>query len=123
MYCMKCGREVEDEQVFCSDCLVDMEKYPVAPGTVVKLPTRKEPPPSRKPVSRRRKLTPSEQIPILKKRIRRLIAALVVTVLLFLAALYPAVNFFLRHYDLRPGQNYTAITTDDPNSPQSGDQG
>ncbi len=118
MNCMKCGREVEDEQVFCGDCLVDMEKYPVAPGTVVKLPSRKAPPASRKQTPRRRKLTLSEQVPILKKRIRRLTIALVVTVLLFLATLYPAVKFFLRHYDLRPGQNYTAVTTVNPANSQ-----
>lgn len=119
MNCMKCGREVEDEQVFCADCLVDMERYPVAPGTVVKLPSRKAPPPGRKQAPRRRKLTPSEQIPILKKRIRTLTVALVVTVLLLLASLYPAVNFFIRHYELRPGQNYTAVTTIHPENSQS----
>ena len=31
MNCMKCGRETENEAVFCPDCLQIMEKYPV-PG-------------------------------------------------------------------------------------------
>ena len=27
MNCMKCGRETQNEQVFCQDCLQEMEKY------------------------------------------------------------------------------------------------
>ena len=41
MYCMKCGREIEDGQAFCGDCLAVMEKYPVKPGTAVILPKRR----------------------------------------------------------------------------------
>lgn len=33
MNCLKCGREIEEGQVFCNDCLVQMAKYPVKPGT------------------------------------------------------------------------------------------
>lgn len=117
MNCMKCGREVENEQAFCEDCLVDMEKYPVPPGTAVHLHLRREAPVIRRQ-PRRRKLTPSEQVPILKRRIRVLTIALAVAVLLFLASLYPAVNYFIRHYNLRPGQNYTAITTVSPETSQ-----
>lgn len=38
--CLKCGREIEEGQVFCNDCLVQMAKYPVKPGTAVQLPSR-----------------------------------------------------------------------------------
>lgn len=37
--CLKCGREIEEGQVFCNDCLVQMAKYPVKPGTAVQLPS------------------------------------------------------------------------------------
>ena len=40
MYCMKCGKEVKENQVFCDACLVIMEKYPVKPGTHIQLPHR-----------------------------------------------------------------------------------
>lgn len=114
MNCMKCGREVENEQVFCEDCLLDMEKYPVAPGTAVHLPLRREGSGTRKQLPRRRKVSLEEQVKQLKKRNRILAIALAVTSLLLLAAAYPAVNFFIRNYHLRPGQNYTAITTITP---------
>ena len=42
MNCMKCGRETDDNNVFCQNCLLEMEKYPVQPGSVVLLPRRKE---------------------------------------------------------------------------------
>jgi len=110
MKCMKCGREMETEQVFCDDCLLEMEKYPVNPGTAVHLPLRKDIPVSRKSPSRRRTVSPEEQIQRLKKRVWFLSGTLVVTLMLLLAMIYPTVNFFLRNYHLRPGQNYTTIT-------------
>lgn len=110
MNCMKCGREVETEQVFCEGCLLDMDKYPVAPGTAVHLPLRRENSGVRRQ-PRRRKLSLEEQATSLKKRVRILAVVLTVTVLLLLATIYPAVNFFIRNYHLRPGQNYTAVTT------------
>ena len=42
MNCMKCGREISDDNVFCTDCLLEMEKYPVDSGVVVLLPRRRE---------------------------------------------------------------------------------
>ena len=40
MNCMKCGREIDEAQAFCAGCLEEMEKYPVKPDVVVKLPNR-----------------------------------------------------------------------------------
>ena len=111
MYCMRCGRELENDQTFCHDCLADMEKCPVPPGTPVHLPNRREQNGLRSAMPRRRKLTPEEQIRVLKKHIRNLIIALVVTVALLLAALHPTVQYFRRSYYLRPGQNYSTIVT------------
>ena len=70
--CLKCGREIEEGQVFCNDCLVQMAKYPVKPGTAVQLPSRGSAAVSKKVHSRRRtKAAPEEQLEALKKRIRR----------------------------------------------------
>ena len=38
--CLKCRREIAEGQVFCDDCLAQMKKYPVKPGTPVNLPKR-----------------------------------------------------------------------------------
>ncbi len=38
--CLKCGKKTEGQAVFCNECLVIMEQYPVKPGTVVHLPRR-----------------------------------------------------------------------------------
>ena len=63
MYCMKCGKEIKENQVFCEACLVTMGKYPVKPGTVVRLPQRKSAPAAKKSNSRRRtQIPPEEQV-------------------------------------------------------------
>ena len=115
MKCLKCGREQETEQVFCNDCLLVMDKYPIAPNAVVQLPMRNTAASFSK-ISHRRTVSPEEQINILKKRIWLLSGILIVTLALMAAMVYPAVNFFIRKYHLRPGQNYTAIvaTTESP---------
>ena len=76
MYCMKCGKEIKENQVFCEACLVIMDKYPVKPGVHIQLPQR---PVSTagKPVSRKRILSSEEQIQRLRRRSRRLGLALV----------------------------------------------
>ena len=80
MNCMKCGREVEDGQVFCPACQEDMEKYPVRPGTVVLLPKREETHYVKKSTSRRRAApTPEEQIRSLKARLRLVTLMLLVS--------------------------------------------
>ena len=40
MLCLRCGREIEEDQVFCPQCESDMEKHPVKPNTVVTIPER-----------------------------------------------------------------------------------
>ena len=109
MQCLKCGQELKTEQVFCDDCLKEMEKYPVSPNAAVHLPLRKESAP-RKPQSRRRSITPEEQIKLLKKRLWFLTGVLVVTLALMAAMVKPTAEYFIRRYNLRPGQNYSTIT-------------
>ena len=40
MQCLRCGRETENEQVFCFLCESVMVKHPVKPNTVVTIPER-----------------------------------------------------------------------------------
>ena len=111
MNCMKCGREIGENQVFCSLCLADMEKYPVKPGTAVQLPSRKDSPAPKKPVVKRRQQpSPEEKIKTLKKRNKRLVILWLITLMLLAATVYPTVQFVRNHFSLRPGQNYTTIT-------------
>lgn len=109
MNCMKCGRETPGEQVFCENCLRTMEKYPVQPGTAVKLPQRKETTVIRR-APKRRTVNPEEQIKVLKTRVIRLavLLFLAVAIIVFLA---PAAISHLTGDRRKPGQNYSVITT------------
>lgn len=119
MNCMKCGREIESEQVFCNDCLLEMQKYPVNPDIHVHLPIRPQTTVLRKQASRRRTLSPEEQIRRLKKHIWILSGILIVTLALLGAMIYPTVNYFIRNYHLRPGQNYSTFTSETEAIPQN----
>ena len=106
MNCLKCGREIEEGQVFCNDCLVQMAKYPVKPGTAVQLPSRGSAAVSKKVHSRRRtKAAPEEQ-----KRIRILSALLSVCVVLLIVLSVVTLRYMSANR-LLPGQNYSAVTT------------
>jgi len=109
VFCMKCGREIDEGQVFCYDCLSDMAKYPVKPGTAIQLPKRRETVVTRKVFNRRKTLTPEEQISKLRKSLRTMMIVWLVTFLLFCASLYPAISYILEEEHFLPGQNYSLI--------------
>ncbi len=110
MICMKCGRDVEEGQVFCPSCLDTMKRYPVKPGIAVQLPHRTDSPAPKKPsVKRRQTPNQEDQIHRLKKRIRTLAFLWLVTLLLLAATIYPTVEFFLGKPFYLPGQNYSTI--------------
>ena len=106
MHCMKCGKEISDEQVFCKDCLAVMDAYPVAPDTVVHIPHRTP----RVAEKKHRELSPKEQISQLHRTVRWLILTVtVLTVVLMLTA-----AMLLHQLDQVPkpvgnplGRNYT----------------
>lgn len=110
MNCMKCGREIEEGQAFCPDCLSVMERYPVKPGTVVQIPKRKQTVMSKRIVSRRKQFSPEEQIRRLRRLLRNALIAWFITFLLLGAALYPAVLYLLEENHFGLGQNYSVIT-------------
>lgn len=111
MNCMKCGREIEAGQVFCSDCLADMEKYPVKPGTVVHIPSRPAES-GKRAAGKKRGLTPEEQLPILKKRNRLLTIALAAALLLAIT-LGIVAGGAIDRLDVQKliGKNYTTVVT------------
>ena len=111
MNCIKCGRELDCEGVFCSECLSEMERHPVKPGTVVLLPPRRVEQPTKKHTRKRRTLTPEEQIKRLKRRNRILTVILVLTLLIAGFLGYVAREAIGR-LDIQKfwGQNYSSIT-------------
>ena len=119
MQCMKCGRDIEGNQVFCDICREEMEKYPVKPGTVVLLPHYVQYNlPKRVP---KRIVPHEEQIRRLKKRSRTL-------AYLFALALACAVSFGMLSLYLYseyndkplPGQNYSVVGSHDETTAPTG---
>ena len=112
--CLKCGREIEEGQVFCNDCLVQMAKYPVKPGTAVQLPSRGSAAAAKKVHARRRgKTALEEQLKALKARVRVLSVLLAVCVVL-LVVLSVVTLRYMSTNRLLPGQNYSAVTATTP---------
>lgn len=88
MHCMKCGRKLKENQVFCPECLAVMEDYPVKPGTPIQLPTRHNSPSASARPSKKKARKPEEQILRLRSAVRWLTLALVVALLAFIATAF-----------------------------------
>jgi len=113
MGCLKCGRDTISEQVFCPDCLAEMKKYPVRPGTVVQLPSRKSSTVVKK-AAKRRTVPLDDQIRILKKRVRTLTILLILMTVIAAALAVPAVEHLMENH-FKIGQNYNTITATEAN--------
>ncbi len=111
MNCMKCGRELSGDGVFCAECLEEMEKYPIKPGTVVHLPRRKPEPVMKKPLIRRKpQPSPEEQVKTLRNLVLHLIISLVIMgVMLGATGYFAVVHLLESDIHLLPGQNYSAV--------------
>ena len=112
MNCIKCGREIKDPQVFCEDCLADMERYPVKPNITVQLPVRPPAAPSKKKNCRKKYTKPEDQIRHLKFQQKCLLVALFVSLIAFV--LTAAMLLYLleeEEISYAPGQNYGSIET------------
>lgn len=120
MNCMKCGRETVNDQVFCVECLAEMENYPVKPGTVVHLPRRREETSAKKSHSRRKaQPAPEEQVKTLRKLLRVLLIALLVsTVLLVFTGYFSVIHLMENDSVFLPGQNYSSATSSDATIPE-----
>ena len=111
VYCIKCGRELRGEQVFCRECQEEMENYPVKPGTLVHLPVRM-PSGEEKPKSSRiaKNLPPEIRLRRMRTTVRLLTLALIALFFAFsLTALLTLHLLNQRDQQNRIGQNYHVI--------------
>lgn len=90
MYCLKCGGETPEQQLFCPDCLQSMEEYPVRADTPIQLPKRQAQVPAKR--SRQKEVPPEVLLPKLRAKIRRL--SLCICLLILALALTLATFFF-----------------------------
>ncbi len=104
--CMKCGKELKSEGVFCPACLAEMEKYPVKPNITVQLPVRKANSNPRRRPRRQRYVKAEDQIRHLKKVRNGLIVTLLTVILIFTAAISILVHYFDLDEEFDIGQNY-----------------
>lgn len=111
MNCLKCGRETENDQVFCQHCLDSMDAYPIKPGTAVQLPNRSAVPASKKSARRKRIVQPEELLTKQKALIRRLKATCVILCLVLAVCSFFLVKNLL-DADMRRwiGKNYSIQT-------------
>ncbi len=111
MDCMKCGKELKTEGVFCPECLAEMEKYPVKPNITVQLPVRRSAPAARKKARRQKYVKAEDQIRYLKKVRNWLIAVIIGLILVFSAATATAIHFLNLDEGFGIGQNYSTGET------------
>ena len=112
MNCLKCGRDIDDGQLFCGGCLEVMQKYPVKANTAVQLPHRDENTNVKKSSSKRRQApTTEEKLQTANRFLRRILILWLITLGLLIASLYPAVQFLLGETFRLPGQNYSTFST------------
>ncbi|MBQ4641465.1 MAG: hypothetical protein IJB47_02490 [Oscillospiraceae bacterium] len=115
MNCLKCGKETQNQQVFCNHCLQGMDAYPVKPGTAVHLPHRPEQPISKKQAHRRKPLNPEDQISHLRKAVRRLVTlAVLMAVLLTVLGAMLVRNLLPEDQLQQPGRNYAINRNNTP---------
>lgn len=111
MACLKCGRETENKEVFCAECLQVMENStPIKPGTPVAIPQR---PKTERRVPAPKQTKPEEIIGKLNKTIKRLWVAVSLLAVLFTASA-GALGYllYLNYNEPELGSNYNTISTD-----------
>ena len=111
MYCMKCGKEITENRVFCDDCLEVMSQYPVRRGTPIHLPSA-APSAEKKVAPKKRQPTPEEHLVRFRKATRWLSIALVSTLLvltLTISLLVNELNTTSATNDI--GKNYNTVNT------------
>lgn len=109
MNCLRCGREKEEGNAFCSNCLLEMEKHPVSPNTVVVLPSHRSAPVRKGPLPRRPKPTQQQLLQKARRRCRNLAIATAVLSVLLAGVIAVSAWLYFRPKAAPTGQNYTAI--------------
>ena len=116
--CLKCRREIDEGQVFCKDCLAEMEKQPVKPGTPVNLPKR---PPSEPRAPKHAVIRPEDQVTKLEERIVRLHRSIaMLAIALAVVSGFLGLMLYLHPGIPDIGQNYTPMVTTAPAEPTAG---
>ena len=108
MYCLKCGKERRENQVFCDGCLESMESEPIHINTPVLLPVQ----PAKPPVNHRRPvINPEEELKRLQKFNQNLMLVLVLmfTLVILLGVLVYEKEFWKVVDEI--GKNYSVIET------------
>ena len=107
MQCMKCGREIPAGDVFCQDCLRDMARYPVKPGTAVHIPKQ---PPAKRPQDRRSHISAERKAEILTRRVR-ILSWLLILAIAMVICLGALTLSLLQNGEEGPiiGQNYSSV--------------
>ena len=108
MNCIKCGRELQGEQVFCYECQEQMENYPIKPGTPVQLPVRTPPAEAKsKPSPTRKNLPPEVRLRRMRTTVRLLVLALAAALLAFVLTSFLVLHLLdQRDQNGSVGQNY-----------------
>lgn len=110
MPCMKCGRETAADAIFCDECLEQMRKYPIKPGTVALIPPQ---PPQQKRSSERRAPTTEQRLATLTRRVRTLAFLLTLTVALLIGVGALTISLLREGENATlPGQNYATATSE-----------
>ena len=106
MYCLKCGKERRENQVFCDSCLESMEQEPVDIRTPVVIPAQ---PPKQTLAHRRPVINQEEEIKRLHKFNQNLMLVLVLllTLVIVLAVMVYEKEFWQVVDNL--GRNYSVI--------------
>ena len=109
MNCMKCGVEIQEDNVFCEHCLSVMKEHPVRPGTHIHLPKREQvmdvP---KKPVKKKRTLSVEEQLSALRLKVLRLrLAAAILAFLLCVTGSFLLMKVLQADTEPTTGRNYT----------------
>lgn len=108
MNCMKCGREIPLGQVFCKECLADMEAYPVKPDTPIQLPVQSAEAAPKRAQPQKKSRKKADPMGILRAIILCLCVTLV-AVTLFLGITVSKLQAQLEQQAVPtlPGQNYS----------------
>jgi len=105
--CLKCGKETEENQVFCECCREVMRRYPVEPNTVVIIPKRPNLPEERKLPRKKRQ---EDREKLLRSAIRWLTVTtgvLTIVICILCGALWTVMSD--RSEEDNIGRNYTYI--------------
>ena len=112
MNCLKCGRDIPENLLFCESCLEVMKQYPVKPNTAVQLPPRDKPASARKAQAKRHQgPSAEEKLQTALRFLRRILVLWLITLALLIASLFPAVKYLLGETLRLPGQNYSTFST------------